>query len=424
MISSANPSPTWTERGRLRVACFNTHVGQPAPGARITVSAAGNPDRVIEQMTTDAVGQSITIDLSAPPAALSLSEADERYKPYSTYDLSVELPGFDPVRIEGVQILAGETALQDVRMTPVRGSTGQTQSISIYPHTLWGTFPPKTPEEEVKHLPEAEGFVVLPKPVVPEYIVVHTGAPGSSAQNHRILFKDYIKNVASCEIYSTWPDSTIRANVLAILSFTLNRVYTEWYRAKGYDFQITNSTSYDQAFTYGRNIFDNISRIVDDIFTTYITRPGIRQPLFAQYCDGRRVTCPNWMTQWGSKELGEQGAAAIDILKHFYGQDIYLVQAERVAGVPESYPGTPLQVGSTGEAVRTVQEQLNAVAGNYPLIPKVRVDGIFGESTREAAETFQRIFNLSDDGIVGLSTWYKLSNIYTSVTNMASGTPR
>ena len=327
------------------------------------------------------------------------------------------------MRIEGVQILAGTTALQDVRMAPAAGE-GREQSIDIYDHTLWGEFPPKTPEEEVKPLPDAEGFVVLPRPVVPEFIAVHTGVPSSGGQNHWIYFKDYIKNVCSCEIYSTWPESSIRANVLAILSFTLNRVYTEWYRSKGYDFQITNSTSYDQAFTYGRNIFDNISRIVDDIFTTYITRPGIRQPLFTQYCDGRRVTCPNWMTQWGSKELGEQGTPAIDILKHFYGQDIYLVQAERVSGVPRSFPGAPLQVGSAGESVRVIQEQLNAISNNYPLISKVRVDGIFGKNTRLAVETFQRIFNLADDGIEGLATWYRLSNIYVSVTNMASGTPR
>lgn len=262
--------------------------------------------------------------------------------------------------------------------------------------------------------------MVLPNPVVPEFIIVHDGRPNdTSAPNYWIPFADYIKNVASSEIYANWPQSTIKANVLAILSFTLNRVYTEWYRGQGYNFTITSSTAYDHAFSYGRNIFAEIATVVDDIFTSFVTRPGIRQPLLTQYCDGKSVVCPNWMTQWGSKSLGDQGYTAIDILKSFYGYDIYLMQAQKVQGVPSSYPGTALQMGSLGEDVRVIQEQLNTISNNYPKINKVRVDGVFGEETRRAVVTFQEIFRLSADGIVGFSTWYTISHIYVAVTRMA-----
>ncbi|MCL2547310.1 MAG: peptidoglycan-binding protein [Oscillospiraceae bacterium] len=199
---------------------------------------------------------------------------------------------------------------------------------------------------------------------------------------------------------------------------------TEWYRGQGYDFTITSTTQLDQKYTPGRNVFEEISRVVDDIFTTYITRPGIRQPLFAQYCDGRRVSCPNWMSQWGSKDLGDRGFAAIDILRRFYGSDIYLQQAEQVAGIPLSWPGTPLQTGSSGQYVRVIQEQLNRIGDNFPAIPKLRVDGVFGPATREAVETFQHIFHMPSDGIVNFATWYRISHIYVAVTRKAAGLPR
>ena len=196
-------------------------------------------------------------------------------------------------------------------------------------------------------------------------------------------------------------------------------MYTEWYRGQGFDFTITNSTQFDQAFTYGRNIFDEISQTVDNIFTSYITRPGIRQPLFTQYCDGKRVSCPTWMSQWGSKALGDQGYLAMDILKQYYGQDVYLMQAQKVAGVPSSFPGIVLQNGSSGSHVRTVQEQLNRISDNYPAIPKVKVDGVYGQATVDAVEAFQRIFLLPVTGIVDFATWYKISHIYVAVTKIA-----
>jgi hypothetical protein len=199
----------------------------------------------------------------------------------------------------------------------------------------------------------------------------------------------------------------------------LNRVYTEWYRGKGKNFTISSSTQYDQAFVYRRNIFESISRIVDEIFTTYITKPGIRQPLFAQYCDGKSSYCPDWMSQWGSKALGDQGYSALEILKSYYGADVYLTQAKKVAGVPSSYPGYLLEIGSSGSNVTVVQRELNAVSNHFPNIPKVKDDGVFGEETVKAVKQFQRTFNLTADGVVGFATWYRLSDIYVAVTRMA-----
>jgi len=407
-----------TGQGRLKLGVFDINVGRPTSDAIVQITPRGMRNQIIEELITDSSGQTPVINLPAPPLEFSMESRVSI--PYSEYDVHILTEGFEPQTIEGVQILPNTTAYQDVRMRPITDYLWQTRVISIRDHTLWGIFPPKIPEDEVKELPPSTGYVVLPNPVIPEFVIVHDGRPEDiSAPNYWVPFTDYIKNVASCEIFSNWPLSTITANVLAILSFTLNRIYTEWYRGKGYNFTITSSTAYDHAFTYGRNIYEEISTVVDNIFTSFITRPGIRQPLLTQYCDGKNVSCPDWMSQWGSKDLGDQGYTAIDILKRFYGYDVYLMQAEKVAGVPMSYPGTVLQTGSTGEHVRVIQEQLNTISNNFPAIRKIRVDGIFGEETRNAVETFQNIFRLSSDGIVGFSTWYRISDIYTAVTRMA-----
>jgi Putative peptidoglycan-binding domain-containing protein len=404
--------------GRLQIGVYATDVGKPAQNASVQISHTNNNSIIIEELVSDSSGQTPTVELAAPP--LEYSQNPGEPKPYSEYNLRVMMDGYYPVVIEGVQILPDVKALQNIRLRPIKTTTDQTQDIYIKQHTLWGYFPPKIPEDDVKPLPESLGFVVLPEPVIPEFIVVHDGIPtDTTAQNFYVPFKDYIKNVASCEIYSTWPIETIKANVLAILSFTLNRVYTEWYRGKGYNFTVTNSTAFDQAFVYERNLFEEIAVIVDDIFTSFITRPGIRQPLFTQYCDGSRTQCPKWLSQWGSKNLGEQGYNSIDILRNYYGQDIFLMEAKKVEGVPLSYPGTALETGTTGESVRTIQEQLNTISNNYPAINKVRVDGIYGPQTRTAVETFQRIFGLPATGIVDFATWYQISNIYVAVTKMA-----
>lgn len=232
-------------------------------------------------------------------------------------------------------------------------------------------------------------------------------------------YKDYIKNVASSEIYATWTEATIFANILAIQSITLNRVYTEWYRNRGKDFTITSSTAYDQKWMPGRNIFDSISRAVDTIFSNYLSRPNIVQPLFTQYCDGKRVSCPTWMRQWESQTLGENGYSAIEILRYFYGDSIFINTSEEISGIPSSWPGTDLTIGSSGSKVRQMQEQINVIAGAYPLIPKITADGIYGEQTANSVRIFQRVFNLPQTGVVDYPTWYKISEIYVGVSRIA-----
>ena len=398
--------------GRLLVEVYDRSVASPIANASVVIT--DNEGNNIAEEFTDSSGRTPVIELSAPSVELSLTE-DETVQPYSTYNLTVTADGFLNYEVRGVQILPDTLAIQRVVMQPGTG----VEIIDIEPSTLYGDYPSKIPEEEEKELPPETGFVVLDRVVIPEYIVVHDGRPDRPGENLYIPFKDYIKNVASGEIYSTWPEEAIRANVLAIISFTLNRVYTEWYRNRGKDFTISSSTAFDQTFDYGRTIYEEISVIVDELFTTYIRREGSRQPLFAQYCDGRRVQCPGWMTQWGSVDLAEQGYSAMDILRYFYGDDIYLSQAEKVSGVPISFPGESLQVGSTGEDVRVIQTQLNSIANTYSAISKLRVDGIYGESTAESVKTFQGIFNLPQTGIVDFATWYQISQIYVAIEKLA-----
>ena len=408
---------TLTGDGRLQVNVFAGNIGMPAESAHVRVSLSDNRTGLVGEWVTDSSGQTDMLTLPAPPVEFSMQP--DRPQPYSSYDIFVTMNGYEPVYVRGVQIFPNTTAIQSVDLHPVNISGVQPEVIPITPPTLWGSYPAKVHEAVVKPLPPSKGYAVLPDPVIPEYIVVHDGVPTNrSAKDYWVPFKDYIKNVASCEIYSTWPEETIRANVLAILSFTLNRVYTEWYRSKGYGFTITSSTAFDHAFTYGRNIFREISTIVDDLFTTFITKPDIRQPLLTQYCDGRKVQCPNWMTQWGSKALGDQGYSAINILKNAYGNDIYLMQAQKVEGIPLSFPGIRLQVGSRGPNVRVVQEQLNAISRHYPAIPRLVEDGIYGSATKASVEKFQKIFNLPSSGVTDFATWYKLSLIYVAVTRM------
>ncbi len=254
-------------------------------------------------------------------------------------------------------------------------------------------------------------------PVIPETITVHLGPPGSNAENVTLSFPDYIKNVASSEIYPTWPEEAIRANIYAQISFALNRVFTEYYRSRGYNYDITNSTSLDQSFVKDRDIFENISQIVDEIFNTYIVRDGFIQPLFAIYCDGVNTRCDG-LSQWGSVNLAEEGLTALEILKYYYGDDISLVQAP-VAEITESLPPVPLAYGSIGNEVRDIQIRLNRIADDYPSIPKIYPpDGVFGTTTEDAVKAFQRIFNLTPDGIVGKATWYKLIYVYNAVKRL------
>lgn len=403
------------DKGRLQINVVN-NFNIPINDATINISYSGEPDRTIETLTTNNSGSSPVVDLNAPPIELSLDETNI-IQPYSEYSIYVTAPGYEPVDISGIEILSDTTSVQSVNLIP--SEEGAPSDIVIPAHTLYGEYPAKIPEAEIKPVNES-GEIVLSRVVVPETVIVHDGSPSdSTAPNYYVNYTDYIKNVASSEIYATWPESTIMANVLAIMSFTLNRVYTEWYRNKGYNFTITSSTAYDHKWIYGRNIFNSISTIVDEIFDQYLARPNVKQPILTQYCDGKRVTCPNWMSQWGSKDLGDRGYSAIEIIRNYYGNSMYIRTAELISGIPSSWPGYNLTVGSTGDKVRQMQEQLNRIAQVYTSIPQIAVDGIFGENTRRAVEQFQSIFGLARDGIVGFKTWYKISQIYVGITRIA-----
>lgn len=396
--------------GYLQVELYNQGQASPVIGGKVVVSKNGE---VLYELFTNDSGQTETVALEAPPIEYSINENEPQ--PYETYDITVTADGYRNVIINGVQIFADRTALQKVIMTEGQGQV----TINVPPPVLWGDYPEKEPEEEVKEIPTETGFVVLDRIVIPEYIVVKDGVPSGGGQVYYVPYKDYIKNVASSEIYSTWSDAAIRANVLAIQSFVLNRVFTEWYRNRGYNFTITNSTRYDQSYSQDRTIYENISTIVDEMFTNFLRREGQRQPLFAQYCDGRQVSCPGWMTQWGSEDLAKQGYSAIEILRYFYGDDIFIDTAEKVQGVPLSYPGQELTIGSTGNDVRTIQNQLNTISNTYSAIQKLRVDGIYGQATADAVMEFQKIFNLPQTGVVDLATWYQISQIYVAIERLA-----
>jgi peptidoglycan hydrolase-like protein with peptidoglycan-binding domain len=255
-------------------------------------------------------------------------------------------------------------------------------------------------------------------PYIPQNITVHLGSPSANAENVTLSFADYVKNVASSEIYPTWDESALRANILAIVSFALNRIYTEFYRSRGYDFDITSSTAYDQAFVNGRSYFQNISRLVDELFNDYLRRPGFVEPLAAKFCNGTTVTCEG-LSQWGSQNLAREGYNSDQILKSYYG-DVETVLNAPIRGNTSSYPGSPLRVGSTGPNVVILQTSLNRIAQNYPAIPKVpAVDGAFGSKTRASVIAFQKVFGLTPDGVVGPATWYKIVRLYTAVTSLS-----
>lgn len=403
--------------GSVRITVTSS-VGQiPVENATVSVSYTGDPDAPLLVLTTDSSGQTPVVELPAPAVELSLSPESET-QPYSEYNIEVTAEGYEPVLISGSEILSGELSLQPIRMNPVEVGPDMGTVIAIPAHTLFGDYPPKIPEAEIKPI-EDTGEIVLSRVVIPEYIIVHDGAPGDpTAPDYWVRYKDYIKNVASCEIYSTWPEAAIYANILAIMSVTLNRVYTEWYRNQGYNFTITSSTAYDQKWIYGRNIFENIDVLVDTVFANYLSRPGVRQPIFTSYCDGQRVTCQG-LSQWGSKYLADQGYSAIEIIRYYYGNDMYINTADAISGVPSSYPGYALDIGASGEKVRQLQTQLNRIARNYPAIPTVTADGIYGPETAEAIRIFQGIFGLPQTGVTDYATWYEVSDIYVGVTRIA-----
>lgn len=397
------------DTGSLRVDVTDQN-GKPIDGATADISITGEPESTLESIQTDSNGQTESVELPAPP--FEYTENPGVTQPYSEYSIIVRAPGFAPVSINGIDIFSSRRSIQDVRLTEA------SQVVTIGPNTLFGNYPPKIPEASIKPI-TSTGEIVLDRVVVPGTVVVHDGVPtDSTASNYYVSFPDYIKNVACSEIYPTWPEATITANVIAIVSFTLNRVYTEWYRNKGYSFTITSSTAFDHKWINERNIFDNVGLIVDEVFADYVSKPDVKQPILTQYCDGKRTTCSG-MSQWGSKYLGDQNYSALQILRNYYGSDIYINTAEEVSGIPLSWPGYTLDIGDSGTPVRTIQEQLSAIRRTYSNIPSLAIDGIYGEDTAAAVSRFQSIFDLPVTGEVDYSTWYKISQLYVALEKLA-----
>ena len=397
------------DTGSLRVDVTDQD-GRPIDGATAEISITGEPESTLESIQTDSNGQTESVELPAPP--FEYTENPGVTQPYSEYSIIVRAPGFAPVSINGIDIFSSRRSIQDVRLTEA------SQVVTIGPNTLFGNYPPKIPEASIKPITPT-GEIVLDRVVVPGTVVVHDGVPtDTTASNYYVSFPDYIKNVACSEIYPTWPEATITANVIAIVSFTLNRVYTEWYRNKGYNFTITSSTAFDHKWINERNIFDNVGLIVDEVFADYVSMPDVKQPILTQYCDGKRTTCSG-MSQWGSKYLGDQNYSALQILRNYYGSDIYINTAEEVSGIPLSWPGYTLDIGDSGTPVRTIQEQLSAIRRTYSNIPSLAIDGIYGEDTAAAVSRFQSIFDLPVTGEVDYSTWYKISQLYVALEKLA-----
>lgn len=408
-----------SEIGRLLVSVTSSVGYIPIKNATVKIYAERQKDGerlLLQDLTTDESGQTERVILPAPPK--SLSQEPPEIRPYAQYDVEVSAEGYEPVSINGSEVMADELSVQNVEMNPLEEPDLVESDIVIPDHTLYGEYEAKIPEDEIKEVNES-GEIVLSRVVIPEYIIVHDGRPDdASARNHYVRYKDYIKNVACSEIYATWPEAAIYANVLCIMSFTLNRVYTEYYRGKGYDFTITSSTAFDQKWIYGRNIYENISYIVDTVFNNYLSRPGVVQPIFTSYCDGRKATCKG-LSQWGSKYLADQGYSAIEIIRYYYGNNMFINSTSYISGVPSSYPGYDLTVGSRGVKVMQIQQQLNRIAQNYPAIPKIAADGIFGADTKRAVEVFQGIFLLPQSGEVDYPTWYQISSVYVAVTRIS-----
>lgn len=405
--------------GNILIQISTAMEALPVSNSTIKVVDFVTGETVFESKSgVDQSGRSPSIMVEVPSKELSLDSENTEDIPYGIFNISVSPSGYNTVNIEGVQVFEGITSIQNI-------SVNEAQEVQPFfmPTPERIVIPPNqlllnTKRDRKIGLSEVQPFV-LREVYIPEYITVHLGTPASNAENVTVSFVDYIKNVASSEIYPTWPEQSLRANIYTQISFALNRVYTEWYRNKGYPFQITNSTAYDQFFVKGRNIFDNISNIVDQIFNEYFSLVNSTAPYFTQYCNGTTSKCPG-LSQWGTVDLANLGKNALDILQYYYGNDKILKRTSLIAGIPESYPGSPIRLYDRNSNVTIIQQQLNRVSQNYPAIPKIiPVDGIFGRQTEASVKTFQRVFNLLIDGIVGRGTWYKLSGIYTAVKRLA-----
>ena len=409
--------------GTLQI--YTSVARQAAPLAGVAVQVLDEGGLAVAAAVTGADGAAEPLTLPAPDKRYSLDEANTAVRPYAVYDLALTKPGWRPLTVRGVQVFDGQTAIQRLDLLPAAEGDDALAALSdagadivIPPHSLFtgagtagGSGP--APRGACPLAPR-----VLTEVVVPKTVTVHLGAPGASADNVSVDFQRYIATVASCEVYPTWPEEALRANILAQISLLLNRVYTEWYPSRGYPFNITGSPSYDQAYTRGHTVYAVMERLTAELTGTYVRRAGDAEPYFTEYCDGKLVSCPG-MKQWGTVDRANAGLSALEILRYYYGSRVQLVTTNNIASIPQSYPGTPLRRGDTGTAVRILQRQLSRIAKDYPSFGKPELTGTFDADTEAAVKNFQRYFSLTADGVVGRATWYKISYIYVSVKDLA-----
>ncbi|MGL4850686.1 MAG: peptidoglycan-binding protein [Clostridium sp.] len=418
----------------LKIHCFIKGTYVPISNCKVIILQSdrnfNNGSRVFKGFTNNE-GFIDNISLSAPDISLSFKPNS---LPYGIYTIGISKAGYNNLIIKGVQIFPNVKSCQCCPLTKtstkpitetitidehkqVTGSNSKKQN-AISKNDKYYCDPNVIATLIKKNQKNTKNKRILNKVVVPATITVHAGSPyDSSAPNYTLPFVDYIKNVASSELYSTWNSSCLMANIYCIVSFVLNRIYTEWYPSHGDNFDITNDTAYDQAFVYGRTTYSSIDTIVDKQFSSFIQIQNTNYPMFAEFCNGTSVTCPGWLSQWGSQYLAQQGYYPYEILTYYYGSDINLVVAPDVADDPRSYPGRPLIIGSTGPNVVKKQKQINRIAQNFPLIPTLATDGIFGPLTSNSVKVYQGVFNLPQTGIIDYATWYSMSRVYTSVMN-------
>ena len=431
--------------GKLKIQCYLEDTYIPIEGVNVEVTSSDedfNHIGKIVEKCTNSEGNINGIELD-------LDDCTTEKRPYGIFNIMLTKKGYKQHCIKGIQIFEGITSIQKCHLEKGMNSDCSCSHITIPEHKHVSQscskcndnlkYNIKLKEETIKNDYKEEknkdkkkskkkckcksskkhGYRVLDSVVVPSVITVHSGSPtNTAAPNHTVNFTDYIKNVASSEIYPSWNVDAIRANVYCIVSFVLSRVYSEWYPSKGYNFDITNDTAYDQAFVFGRNTFDTVDTIVDQLFNVYIRRDNEEKPLFAEFCNGTTSKCPGWLSQWGSQHLAQVGYVPYDILTYYYGNNINLVTAHEIEGYPSSYPGSLITLWTTGKSVKTIQTQLNRIAENYPVIPKLIADGIYGPKTEASVEIFQGIFNAPKTGIVNKATWYLISRVFTGVTKI------
>ncbi len=398
--------------GYLQVQTRTAQEAIPLDG--VSVRILDDEGNTLYRLTTDDSGQTQPVALETVDRSFS-QNPNYLGQPYANYGVQVEAEGFQPVSVTQIPIFDQETATLPVALMPLQEGAAPRQApdnIVIGPPAVAGN----EPRNQEGTTADSR---VLRQVVIPNPITVHLGAPGSYAANVEVPFSDYVKNVASSEVYPTWPENALRANIYAIMTFALNRIYTEWYKSQGYSFDITNSTAYDQYYVPGRPIYGSISGIVDELFGEYARRQGQEAPYFTSFCNGTTSTCDG-LSQWGSVSLANQGYSPLQILRYYYPNDLEIAETNIVTNALSSYPGTALRLGSSGLDVQTIQSYLNRIRRNYPAIPAITDPaGSFGESTRAAVTAFQNIFGLSPDGVVGKATWYRLSSLYTAVTRLA-----